>query len=75
MLKKLILCLCLVTFSLKADSNELVADATQSSSQENVCEEKPPCEDKLTWKKFLLVSGVFVIGVVTFVFVGINNNK
>lgn len=75
MLKKIILCLCLITFSLKANSSELVADATDSLLKENSCEEKPTCEDKLTWKKFLLASGVFVIGVVTFVFVGINNNK
>lgn len=69
MLRNTVLCLCLMAApALHADSYE----PTPEPVAEKTCEEN---KDRLTWKKFLLGAGVLVIGVTTFVLVGVNNNK
>jgi hypothetical protein len=69
MLKKPIICLCLIAASpLRADSYEPLPEPTCQVA----CEEP---KERLSWKKFMLYAGVFVIGVVTFVYVATQNDK
>lgn len=71
MLRNTILCLCLIAApGLHAESYE----PTPESITEKKCDENEN-KDRLTWKKFFLGAGVFVIGVATFILVGVKNNK
>ena len=69
MVKKSIICLCLIAGSpLRADSYEPLPETHCQAA----CEEP---KETLSWKKFMLYAGVFVIGVVTFVYVATQNDK
>ena len=53
----------------------LIASAPQKDSEESDCPQETTCEKTITWKKALLYSGVFIVGLVTFSLVAVENNN
>jgi hypothetical protein len=70
MIKKTLYVMCLMcTLNLHADY-----DDEEDIETPQLCKESQSCE-KLSWKKFLLTTGLVVLSVTTFTLVGIRSSK
>ncbi len=72
MIKKTFIGLCLIAAlpSYPEDKESL-----QENNSNSVCKEDEIDKDPINWKKILVITGVFVVGIVTFSLVATQNNK